>query len=368
MAEIQEVFEDFSEGVKKTVKKKPFLIAAAGVGAVGLFVAWKKSRANVDTTAYEAVGYGGYPQVSGEGGGYGAGSDESDTALFEQILAENDSYYQGLLGDMEMTYQKDIAGLTDSITALTNRADNAEEQVSTYQTQLERATVISQMRANSELYNVISDTNQKEALHAENMALAEKMGWEFNPETGNYYEGNSIVYVTAKQQAGYVNPSTVNRLGAGQATNKYTNNAEYNKQVTDSVLKSTAATGKGYDINVDYSLAIVKAKESGASAETINALETARQNKINDVYGGVDPATKKTTTSTAGTSSTVSTSSKSAATSSVKKSTQTATTVGSASSNKTVPTVGKVSSTSSTVKKVVSDGVSVIRNIGGGSF
>lgn len=45
----------------------------------------------------------------------------------------------------------------------------------------------------------------------------------------------------------------------------------------------------GYDKNVDYKLAIKQAKESGAGEGVIKQLETERQNKINAMYGGVDP-------------------------------------------------------------------------------
>ena len=48
----------------------------------------------------------------------------------------------------------------------------------------------------------------------------------------------------------------------------------------------------GYDKNVDYSLAIKQAKEAGAGEGLIKQLETERQNKINDKYGGKDPAKK----------------------------------------------------------------------------
>ena len=44
-----------------------------------------------------------------------------------------------------------------------------------------------------------------------------------------------------------------------------------------------------YDTNKDYSVEIEKAKASGASQSTINQLITERQNKIDAVYGGVEP-------------------------------------------------------------------------------
>lgn len=45
----------------------------------------------------------------------------------------------------------------------------------------------------------------------------------------------------------------------------------------------------GFDKNVDYTLAIKQAKESGAGEGLIKQLETERQNKINAMYGGKTP-------------------------------------------------------------------------------
>lgn len=55
---------------------------------------------------------------------------------------------------------------------------------------------------------------------------------------------------------------------------------------------SGSSGGKGYDSNVDYSLAIKNAEKSGASQATIDKLKSERQNKINDKYGGKDPYKK----------------------------------------------------------------------------
>ena len=55
---------------------------------------------------------------------------------------------------------------------------------------------------------------------------------------------------------------------------------------------SGSSGGKGYDKNVDYSLAIKNAEKSGASQATIDKLKEERQNKINDKYGGKDPHKK----------------------------------------------------------------------------
>ena len=55
---------------------------------------------------------------------------------------------------------------------------------------------------------------------------------------------------------------------------------------------SSGSSGKGYDSNVDYSLAIKNAEKNGASQATIDKLKEERQNKINDKYGGKDPYKK----------------------------------------------------------------------------
>ena len=55
---------------------------------------------------------------------------------------------------------------------------------------------------------------------------------------------------------------------------------------------SGSSGGKGYDKNVDYSLAIKNAEKNGASQATIDKLKSERQNKINDKYGGKDPYKK----------------------------------------------------------------------------
>ena len=55
---------------------------------------------------------------------------------------------------------------------------------------------------------------------------------------------------------------------------------------------SSSSGGKGYDSNVDYSLAIKNAEKSGVSQATIDKLKEERQNKINDKYSGKDPYKK----------------------------------------------------------------------------
>nr|DAG07566.1 MAG TPA: minor tail protein [Caudoviricetes sp.] len=61
---------------------------------------------------------------------------------------------------------------------------------------------------------------------------------------------------------------------------------------SSSKSNSSGSSGKGYDSNVDYSLAIKNAEKNGASQSTIDKLKAERQNKINDKYGGKDPYKK----------------------------------------------------------------------------
>lgn len=249
MAEIQEVFEDFAENTKKAVKSKPFMIAAVGVGLVALFVGWQRNRkASDDSGPYEAVGYAGYPTVGGSGGSY-----SDDASYYESLISE----YQTSISDMQSEHNSVIADLTQQYdTSLdelqTNILELSEKQKSTeealaerdYSLQMERD--ISQMKANSEMYNILSKPEQasiRESLHAENLAIAEKYGWEFDPKTGNYYDGNNVVYSVAWQQAAKRAGSSGVTTSGGVTTAKtastgtaaYENNASYSKRVAKTV-------------------------------------------------------------------------------------------------------------------------------------
>lgn len=123
---------------------------------------------------------------------------------------------------------------------------------------------LAQMKANSELYNALGSDQQstKDALHRENMQIANKYGFNYDSGTGNYFTNTgSVVYLTAQQQA---------KATTGKTTSSV-------KQTVD------------FDPNVDYQARINQAVASGASQSTINQLQAQRQAKIKSVYGGVDP-------------------------------------------------------------------------------
>lgn len=246
MAEIQEVFEDFAENTKKAVKSKPFMIAAVGVGLVALYVGWRRNRKSSDESGpYEAIGYAGYPTVGGSGGEY-----VDDSAYYESLLTE----YQTSISDMQTEHNSAIADLTQqydtsldelqsNILDLSEKQKSTEEALSEQKYQLERERALSQMKANSELYNALSkpeNAADREALHAENLAIAEKYGWKYDPKTGNYFDGSSVVYTTSAQQAARAGSGSVSTAKkASSGTVSYENNASYAKRVAKTVTANS---------------------------------------------------------------------------------------------------------------------------------
>lgn len=287
MAEMIEVFEDGAENVKKLAKKKPFVIAAAVVAVVALYVAWKKSQ-NVDTTGYSAIGYAGYPQTGSSGSAEGGGYYESDSSYYEEIIRENQFQTDSLLQTITEEHESQMFEMETAIGLLEERYITSEQRNAEYMAYIERQNAISKMTANSELYNNITDRATKDALHAENVAIAEAMGWEFNPDDGHYYENGVKVYTTAKAQTGQ---NTAYNGGNRSAvpSSSFVNNSTYNASVVDSILKQGQSNGLGFVEGVDYSLLYKQATDAGASGDTLNQIRIARENKIDSNYSGVDP-------------------------------------------------------------------------------
>ena len=262
MAEIMEVFEDFGENAGKVLKDKKFLLLAGGVGLVALFVGYRKNQQEEVATAYEAIGYAGYPTVGGSSSSESVYSNEDENlAYFEQLLGESQTEYEATINEME-----------SNVLTLSDRLTSAEEANTKYVETIERQNALSQMRANSELYNALStpaDANTRAALHEENIAIAEKYGFTFDSGTGNWYDGNDVLYTTSTQQAAV---KTKQSSGGTSTAVNYTTNASH-----------TAAKAKeavSYDPNKDYTLAIQEAKSSGASQSVINQLYAERNAKI----------------------------------------------------------------------------------------
>ena len=290
MAEITEVFDDLGEGAKKVFKNKKFWLAALAVGGVALVAAFLRYReedaAGVDSTAYGAIGYAGYPTVSG-----GSGGTESDSILSDSTL----------MGE----YESDFDSLFTNVNDLSDRLTTAEEATKATQNELNKQQIIIQMKANSELYNALSGAEHqstREALHAENLALAEKLGAEYDASSGNYFIGDNPLYTTAQQQKLAI---TGGKTEAGSGKVGYTTNRDYQKEINDAIMNGADATtinelnaardakiqatgsshykaNTAYDPNVDYSALIAKAKEAGADQKVIANLTMQRQAKIDD--------------------------------------------------------------------------------------
>lgn len=282
---------------KKLFKNKKFLLAAGAVGVVALIVGYKKNQNQpADDGGLSAVGYAGYPTTTGGGSDSDMGNYYSD--YYQSVIDENNAYYDSYISDMEQSHALDMDELNSNITSLSDRLTSAESLAADQNEAIKRQNVISQMRANSELYNTITDDLTKQALHTENMALADSMGWKYDSTSGNYLEGNSVVYTTARQQA-----QALGAKASSSGSASFDSNVDYQAKINEAILSgasattindlnkarnakiaagggSTAAANNSYDANTDYQELINKAKASGADQSVIDNLTAQRNAKI----------------------------------------------------------------------------------------
>lgn len=242
MAEISEVFDNVADNTKKLFKNKAFVIALVGVAGVALYVALTKSKSEEaeEATAYGAVGYAGYPVTGGGGGSEYVGSVDADyLAAVEEVVNSNTAYYESVLNATTAEQNEQIA-------TLSNRLITSEETIAKQQADIQRQNDIAQMKANSELHGQITDRATKDALHAENLAIAERNGWTFDTTTYNYFDSNgNVVYLTSKQEAaalGTTKTTTTTTKTAAPATSTYTNNATYTAAKQNAATSGTTAT------------------------------------------------------------------------------------------------------------------------------
>lgn len=314
MADIMEFVEDIGDGAKKVFKNKKFWIVAAVVGGVALAMGYLKYRDEdsgstaEDITAYEAIGYAGYPVVGGGGGGAEGDYsyiDETYNAYYD-TLTEITSEYDSALLEMQQTHENDLDVLNSNIDDLSEKLITSQELMEQQQKEYQKQADLSQMKANSELYNQVNSAAQREALHAENKAIAEKYGWNFNSETGNWYDGENPVYLAAWQQAQALESSQSNTVAtkkkAAEATVTFENNVDYQQKIIDAInngsdasvinqlnaqrnakIKATGVTNANsyYDKDVDYQALINKAKTiKNIDQGVINSLNEQRNAKI----------------------------------------------------------------------------------------
>lgn len=193
MPEFDEVLDGFGDNFKKNFKKPGFKIALFGVAGLGLFALYKNMQSDTATAAgggeyYIPTGYAsGYPELSGDSaGGY--------DGLYGQLDA--------MQGSMDTSNDS----LSSQLDKINDKLGEQEALNVTLQNQIIRQNVVSEMKANSELYNAITGAahaDLKNQLHDRNMELAAEIGATFDPETGNYFdnETGSVLYTVAGQKA-----------------------------------------------------------------------------------------------------------------------------------------------------------------------
>ena len=301
MAEFDQVFDDFGdtmsegvENVKDFVKEKPFVVAVVIVAAVALFVAWKRSRETVETTNETATFYT-YPTT---GGGVASfqGESTSDSMyydLLEEInrqdkdyqdaLTEIEKSYSDSLNELDKQYGSQFSELESNLSKLQNQNTSLSDQINKNQAALNKSSVMNQMEANSDLWHLTSDPEERKRLEAENQALGASIGLTYNAGEGSWYEANGTrAYETALQSVQGRTSSNTKKSGT------MTNNKTYTQATSDAAAKAVT-----YDKNVDYQAKINDAKASGASQAVIDGLTAQRNAKIAGEYGGVDPDTVK---------------------------------------------------------------------------
>lgn len=236
MPEIQEVMDDFGKNTKKLLKSKPFKIALVGVAGVGLYVAWRRRNEDEENqvVGYVAAdGYAGYP-VTGGGSGE-TDLNYSDSGMTNEEIAGIISDGLGQISaDWSASYSdsmNDVYGYMDAVNsnveALSDQVYAMQDMNAYLLEEMLKQSAIDQMKANSNLYNNISDYNLKQQLHDENMMIADQFGLTFNPNTGNYYDSGGVLYTTTQQDLGLLNSDT---------------NAKIQTQTADSTVKLPWAT------------------------------------------------------------------------------------------------------------------------------
>ena len=266
-----EILEDFADNTKSLFKNKKFLVAAGVVAVAALFVGYRRNKAaqaaqeQASQAGSPAVAYAGYPSAETD-------NSQSTLGYYEALLSEMQSDYDSKLSDMQGEYSANIADLTSKhdadIADLTSKhdADVADlmEQLDemankdvddvpshsrrrkndSYQEELEKMQDLAQMKANSELYNALTSPEneaERKSLHAINLAIAEKYGWKYNGNTGNYYDSSgNVLYTTADQQARMVN--VVSGKTSTSSGETFVNNKQYQASYAQSVQNGGGKT------------------------------------------------------------------------------------------------------------------------------
>lgn len=304
MAEMQEVFDDFGKNSKKLLKSKPFKLALLGVAGIALFIAWKNSGEEEDEVDGYVVadGYAGYPETGG--GGYDDGMTETGMSD-EEIVGLIESANSQLAADMSAAIMESTATMYGAVSDVYGEVGEVNDNLEYYGDSMLEAmdynsmlmesmmlqNGLQQMQANSNLYNNTTDYATKQALHQENLAIAEELGLSFDDESGNYLDASGdVAYYTAKQgnQGGSIlsaigdfisgffapgpsnAPNSLNYAGGDNGSlfsaastktsttrtsvsPQYTNNKTYQKNYNDSVASTYNAKNKTFDFSSWFS-------------------------------------------------------------------------------------------------------------------
>lgn len=309
-------FEEISENVSGLFKNKWFVIAAVGVGLVALVV-WNNNKNRQSEESSEenmaVLGYTGFGSGMSDADYYSdmlaQAQDEYNESVdqltsdfnnaladqqnkFDSDLANAQAEYNKALEDAEASFNSELEKLMDQIEDMmgaSSSGSSGSKGSSTslndqYLLEAQMQADLAQMKANSELWWNVDSQAVKDSLHQENLAIADKYGWTYDKDSGNYLSGGQVVYYTSKQIGSMINSAT-------QPTTTTTTKTVDTGSLTKTNTKTTSTVS--YDANTDYAALIQQAKASGASQSTIDQLNAQRQAKINDLYGGVDPGTKK---------------------------------------------------------------------------
>ena len=291
MPEISEVFEDAGKGIKKTLKNKPFMIAAIVVGGVALYLGYKKYNGGggeSEAVGYSAIGYAGYPTTTG---GVGDSYEENTyiDSYFESILEQMDMMQQqtdSALNDMSEDFNNQLNGVYDEISGIYDEMGNnvsyfdkvtvtPEAVGADTDWYYERQAILDQMAANSDAFHMTDSKEMRDKLHEENKALGEYLGLTYDSGSGLWMDGNSVAYVTdMQQQISY----DKKKAGSASGASGFVSNKEYTEKVASAIKTNTTATT--FDPSMDYQAEINKAISSGASAAIIDKLNAQRNAKI----------------------------------------------------------------------------------------
>ncbi len=334
MAEMLDMFDDgpsgknSTSGVKKLFKNKKFLAACAVVAVVALFVAWRRNQETSYFDGSQAIGYAGYPATGGSGDTGGA----SDTSYLDDYNATIDQIqkeYNSSLDSVTKEYDSTLDSMYSNINDLGNQITTLQEANEAQQLKAQRDLDLGQMKANSTLYHYTNDKATQDALHKQNAAIAAKYGWDYDEQSGQYFENGIPVYGRADLgplPAGAQSVPAKPQASAGT----WEKNVDYQKKINEAILSGASgsqidainaqrdakirATGaknvnSQFDKDTDYKALIDKARSSGASQSVIDNLSQQRQAKINSLYAGVDPDSKPATSSSSSSRSSSSSSS-----------------------------------------------------------